>query len=48
MSVWGSSLKQHSVQRLERLQNCADRLLYHSHKFDHITEYYRRVECCHF
>ena len=43
MSVWGSSLKQHLVGRLERLQNRAVRLLFHLCKYDHITEYYHRV-----
>ena len=43
MSVWGSSLKQHLIKRLERLQNRAVHLLFHLHKFDHVTEYYCRV-----
>ena len=43
VSVWGSSLKQHLVKRIKRLQNCAVHLLFHLHKFDHITEYYRHV-----
>ena len=43
MSVWGSSLKQHLVGRLERLQNRAVRLLFHLRKYDHITGYYHRV-----
>ena len=37
VSVCGSSLKQHLVKRIERLQNHAVRLLFHLHKFDHIT-----------
>ena len=43
ISVWGVSLKQHLVKRLERLQNRAVRLLFHLQKFDHVTCYYRRV-----
>ena len=43
VSVWGSSLKQHLVKRIEHLQNHAVHLLFHLHKFDHITEYYCRV-----
>ena len=43
MSSWGSSLKQHLAKCLECLQNRAVRLLFHLHKFDHITEYYCRV-----
>ena len=43
ISVWGVSLKQHLVKRLERLQNHAVRLLFHLQKFDHVTCYYRRV-----
>ena len=43
ISVWGVSLKQYLVKRLERLQNRAVRLLFHLQKFDHVTCYYRRV-----
>ena len=43
MSVWGSSLKQHLVGHLERLQNRAVCLLFHLHKYDHITGYYHCV-----
>ena len=44
MSDWVLSLTQQSVQHLGHLQNHAVRLLYHLHKFDHGTEYYRQVE----
>ena len=51
LSVWGPSVKQQSVQRLQqsvqrlqRFQNRAIRLLYHLQCFDHVTVHYRSAK----
>ena len=41
---WGPSVKQQSVQRLQRFQNRAVRLLYHLQCFDHVTVHYRSAK----
>jgi len=44
LSVWGTSIKQQSVQRLVRFQNRAVSLLYKLWHMDHVTQYYRSTE----
>ena len=44
LPVWGTSLTQQNISRIQRLQNRAVRLLYHLNKYDHITSYYNRLQ----
>jgi len=43
LPVWGPSLLQCHITRIQQLQNRAVRLIYRLHKYDHITEYYNRL-----
>ena len=40
LSVWGTSIKQQSVQRLVQFQNWGVRLLYNLGRMDHVMQYY--------
>jgi len=40
LPVWGASLTQQNISRIQHLQNRAVHLLYHLSKYDHITSYY--------
>ena len=42
--VWGPSLYQQYLQRLQRLQNHAVRLIFSLNKFDHVSEHYKRLQ----
>ena len=44
LPVWGPSLYQHHLQRLQRLQNHAVRLIFSLNKFDHVSDYYRQLQ----
>ena len=44
LPVWGPSLYQHNLQRLQRLQNRAVRLIFSLHKFNHVSEHYKRLQ----
>ena len=44
LPVWGPSLTKQNICRIQCLQNCTVRLLYHLNKYDpHITSYYNRL-----
>ena len=43
LSVWGPSLTQNQLLHLQRLQNCAVRLVFSLNKGDHIPEYYQEL-----
>ena len=43
LPVWGPSLLQCHVTRIQQLQNRAVRLIYCLHKYNHIMEYYNRL-----
>ena len=43
LPVWGPSLLQCHVARIQQLQNRAVRLICRLHKYDHIMEYYNRL-----
>ena len=43
LSVWGPSLTQNQLLRLQRLQNRAVRLVFSLNKSDHISEYYQEL-----
>ena len=43
LSVWGPSLTQNQLLRLQRLQNRAVRLVFSLNKYDHISEYYQKL-----
>ena len=43
LSVWGPSLTQNQLLRLQRLQNRAVRLVFSLNKGDHISEYYQEL-----
>ena len=43
LSVWGPSLTQNQLLRLQRLQNHAVRLVFSLNKSDHISEYYQEL-----
>ena len=43
LSVWGPSLSQQLLQRLERSQNCAVRLCRNLSRFDHVSGHYRAL-----
>ena len=42
LPVWDPSLLQFHITRIQQPQNCAVRLIYCLHKYNHITEYYNR------
>ena len=43
LSVWGPSLTQNQLLRLQRLQNRAVRLAFSLNRSDHTSEYYRKI-----
>ena len=43
LSVWGPSLTQNQLLRLQRLQNSAVRLVFSLNKSDYISEYYQEL-----
>ena len=44
LSAWGPSLYQQYLQCLQGLQNCAVHLIFSLNKFDHASEYYKRLQ----
>ena len=44
VTVWGPSLGSTLLQRLQRMQNCAVRLCYDLRKYDHVSEFYHRLQ----
>ena len=44
LPVWGPSLYQQHLLRLQRLQNRAVRLIFSLHKFDHVSNYYKQLQ----
>ena len=42
--VWGPSLYQQYLQRLQRFQNHAVHLIFSLNKFDHVSEHYKRLQ----
>ena len=44
LPVWGPSLYQQHSQHLQRLQNCAVRLIFSLNKFDHVSNYYKQLQ----
>ena len=44
LPVWGNSLTQQHVFRIQHLQSRAVHLLYHSNKYDHITSFYNQLQ----
>ena len=48
LPVWGPSLYQHHLQRLQRLQNHAVRLIFSLNKFDNVSDYYRQLQWLNF
>ena len=44
LPVWGPSLYQHYLQRLQRLQHRAVRLIFSLHKIDHVSKHYKQLQ----
>ena len=43
LSVWGPSLSQNQLLRLQRLQNCAVRLVFSLNRSNHISDCYQEL-----
>jgi len=48
LPVWGPSLYQHDLQRLQRLQNHGVHLIFSLNKFDHVSDYYKQLRWLNF